>query len=99
MYAGEHDLAITKVRDPLDVPDDLRRHHTPRRPSRRRDDAVGAGLLTAGLHPQRVGGAAAGTGLEPGAARAVAVAIGGSNRLASRGHQIQRADEIALVVV
>ena len=44
--------------DPFDLRHDRLDRQAPSRPTRRRDDAVGAALLAAGLHAQREGGAA-----------------------------------------
>ena len=53
--AGDRDFLEARRRDPLDFAKNLLNGHTSAGASRRRDNAVTAVLVAAGLHPQREG--------------------------------------------
>ncbi len=74
VHAGQRDLLEAGAGDPVDLRHDSARRHAPGGASRCRDDAVGAWLRTAGLHPQRERGTAGDPGLDRRSAAAVTVA-------------------------
>ena len=79
MDAGERDLLEAGRRGPGGIANDDVRRQAPAGTAGRRDDAVAASLVAAGLHPQRERRPAGDAGLERRAARPVAdtEALGG----------------------
>ena len=69
--AGQLQLAVPRRDRLVHLVEHPRQRRAPAAPARRRDDAVGARLVAAGLHPQRAGGPASLAGPDRGAAGAV----------------------------